>query len=391
MTKFRRAIDLFPVGTMAFLLFFLAAPQRAYGQLSTDERLSRDGFWPTEQDLAPDEFASAAACFSCHQGVWATQKLTVMANGAGRAEDSGILHSHAEMSFSVGRFHYEIRTDAKGSRYIVTDGQQTSTYPLIWTFGTGRVGQSYLFKKEDGEFYEARVSYFDALHNLDFTPGRAVYAPKDLEEAMARKVRPSEAAKCFSCHDTAPVLNGVLDEKNLMPGIGCQACHGPGAKHVSAMRAASFADIADPGPATIFNPASLSPADSIDFCGACHSTFKDAKRSGRTGVANVRSQPYRLQSSKCAVKPDARLTCIACHDPHQPVERESATYDRVCLSCHLDPVNKKTSADHPGAACPVGKTNCSSCHMPRVFVPEMHADFTDHHIRIVKAGEPYPE
>jgi hypothetical protein len=29
--------------------------------------------------------------------------------------------------------------------------------------------------------------------------------------------------------------------------------------------------------------------------------------------------------------------------------------------------------------------------MQKVYVPEMHADFTDHRIRIVHTGEPFPE
>ena len=52
----------------------------------------------------------------------------------------------------------------------MTDGQRTLSYDLTaWAFGTARVGQSYLFKN-GGEFYEARVTYFDKLKSLAFTP-----------------------------------------------------------------------------------------------------------------------------------------------------------------------------------------------------------------------------
>ena len=45
----------------------------------------------------------------------------------------------------------------------------------------------------------------------------------------------------------------------------------------------------------------------------------------------------------------------------------------------------------PGAkACPVAKTNCVSCHMPKLDLPGAHYKFTDHRIRIVKPNEPYP-
>ena len=41
-------------------------------------------------------------------------------------------------------------------------------------------------------------------------------------------------------------------------------------------------------------------------------------------------------------------------------------------------------------ACPVATTKCVTCHLPKVNVAVMHSDFTDHRIRIVRKGEPYP-
>jgi hypothetical protein len=65
------------------------------------------------------------------------------------------------------------------------------------------------------------------------------------------------------------------------------------------------------------------------------------------------------------------------------------------LSCHVTSTQKnaalKTAADHPGKACPVATKDCASCHMPQFEVPEMHANFTDHEIRIVRKGEPFPD
>ncbi len=112
---------------------------------------------------------------------------------------------------------------------------------------------------------------------------------------------------------------------------------------------------------------------------------------GATGVANVRFQPYRLENSRCWGDGDARLTCIACHDPHQPLAHDSAAYDEKCLACHLVSPAKKQSQDHLGKACPVGNKGCVTCHMPLVALTNMHAPFTDHRIRIVRPGAPYPD
>jgi len=51
----------------------------------------------------------------------------------------------------------------------------------------------------------------------------------------------------------------------------------------------------------------------------------------------------------------------------------------------------KTSADHPGPACPVGTTKCTSCHMPKIELPDFHHEFTDHRIRTVRKGDPFPQ
>jgi hypothetical protein len=372
------------------LLVFFFVPLSLWAQLSTNDHLAEPGFWPTQNSQLRAAFVGPAACASCHPGKTTSQKLTPMGETAFHADEAEILHAHPKMNFAIGRYQYEILTGAKGSAYTVTDGVRTLAATLLWAFGTGRAAQSYLFKKEDGKFYEARVTFFDTLQNLNFTPARALASPKDLEEAMYRPVDSAEVGRCFACHTTASTIGDQFDEKNLILGVSCEACHGPGAKHVAAMEAARQTKKPDPS-GTIFNSARLGPVDSVDFCGSCHATWWDVRLAGITGPSSARSQPFRLEESKCWGKGDARLTCIACHDPHQQLQTEASAYDAKCLNCHRTAALEKKTADHPGAACPVGTKNCTSCHMQEVFVPEMHYKFTDHRIRIARAGQPYPE
>jgi hypothetical protein len=360
-------------------------------QLSTNDHLSEPGFWPTQDASRRNEFVGVSACAPCHAAIVATQTRTAMDTTALHTSDSGILHSHPTLIFAFDNYHYEIKSSATHSTYTVTDGDRTLTGDLAWAFGTGRVGQSYLFKKDDGKFYEARVTYFDTLKTLYFTPDRALTSAKDLEEAMYRPVDKAEIQRCFACHATAPNIAGAFDEKNLIPGVTCEACHGPGAKHVTAMQAAKVAGISPDPAGTIFNAAQLNPTDSVDFCGSCHATWWDVKLSGVKGVSNVKSQPYRLEGSKCWGKGDVRLQCVACHDPHKQLQTDAASYDSNCLSCHATTVSEKKTSAHPAAACPVSTKTCTTCHMPKVYVPEMHYNFTDHRIRVTRADAPYPE
>jgi hypothetical protein len=131
----------------------------------------------------------------------------------------------------------------------------------------------------------------------------------------------------------------------------------------------------------ILNPANLHAVESVDFCGACHATLWDVRLMGDTGLTAKRSQPYRLEMSRCWNGGDQRLTCVACHDPHRPLVTGAAAYDDKCLSCHVRS-GAAQDATHPGRACPVGTSNCAQCHMPRFDVPDMHHQFTDHLIQL---------
>ena len=375
-----------------------ACPSAA--QLSTAEHLQDPGFWPTQSIAAQDTIVGASVCLPCHRKM-TNQQETPMARNASRAASADILHAHPQLSFTAGHVHYAINSTGGVSTYSVTDDTHTLVEKLLWAFGLGRVGQSYLFKKEDGKFYEARVTYFSRLGNLNFTPARALTNPSSLEEAMDRPVPDDEVIRCFACHTTASIVNGKLDEQGLIPGVTCEDCHGPGAKHSANMYSGS-----------IFNPAHLEPADSIDFCGACHGAFWDIVLAKLTGPNTARSQPYRLETSKCwRATGDARLTCISCHDPHQQLQTDPLDYDHVCTSCHtttaavnpssapaVTPAASLASSDTTATAaksvpatCPVAKQKCVSCHMPKVYVPDMHDNFTDHRIRIPHPGEAFPE
>jgi Cytochrome c554 and c-prime len=350
-----------------------------WAQMATADRVQGPGFWPTQGTSARKDFLGSAACARCHASHAQTQPGTSMAQTAMRVVDAPTLRDNPALRFRSEPYAYEITTSGGESRYSVTGPEGTASAPLVWAFGAGKVGQTYLFEK-DGVVQEARLSYFEGLHGAGLTPARVVKAPKDLAEALSRPVPDAEARRCFACHTTASTAAGAFDTKALIAGITCEACHGPGRRHVEGLEQKRLGAALD----AIFNPAKLDPAASVDYCGACHSTFWDVKLAREEGLAALRSQPNRLQSSKCWGEGDARLTCVSCHDPHRPLVREAAAYDSRCLSCHVAATASPTRA-HPGRACPVATESCVTCHMPKYDAPGMHHRFTDHLIRVVRA------
>ena len=356
----------------------LVAASNVAAQMATAERVEASAWWPTKR-VPRDAHVGPKACAACHPRQAATQPTTSMARTGQRAAESDILRAQPTLTFTADAYTYSITRKGEETVYSVTDGAQSRSAPLAWAFGAGKVGQSFLFERS-GALHEARVSYYDAIHALDFTPNRRLTAARDVDDAMSRAVGDAETRRCFACHTTASAKpSGGVDFQALIPGVTCEACHGPGRAHVTAMAQGQVKG----GRTAIMNPRALTAVDSVDFCGACHATFWDVKLADERGIAALRSQPYRLQSSRCWSEGDARITCVACHDPHQPLVRDSGSYDARCQTCHAS-AGATPTATHPGRACKVGTANCSSCHMPKYEVPGMHFKFTDHLIRVVR-------
>lgn len=161
---------------------------------------------------------------------------------------------------------------------------------------------------------------------------------------------------CISCHTTGPqpmTAERPLNQDNrpgiqgtwFEAGVQCEACHGPGSRHVA-------------------NPAArdLFVDSSVNLCQRCHLSGDDVNRvEVLNGFVRSNTQAAELRASGG----HADFDCGFCHDPHA-----SATYDRErgirndCTVCHTD-VNM---AAHEGAVFTRGDyvevMSCESCHMP---------------------------
>jgi hypothetical protein len=352
-------------------------------QQATEDRLRKSTWWPTKGSFQRSDFVGNTACAPCHAGIVAAQKSTSMARTATRAEDSQLLANYP-LNYKLGSYIYQASNYRRSATYSVVDGTSSFSTTLKWAFGI-RMGQSYLFEKNGG-IYMAPLTYYPEEGVWDFTVDQPHSSPESLEKGIGRHLLDNEVRGCFNCHNTAATTSDRFDPEHSISGVTCEACHGPGAYHV-ASAAMGFAD----GATMILNPSHLRAVDSIDFCGSCHRTWWDITLAGGTGLKSLRFPPYRLENSRCWGKGDARLTCVACHDPHRPLVRDDAAYDEKCLSCHVNSVGAKPTADHPGGSCPIARKDCVSCHMPKYQVTDIPVKFTDHQIRVVRPNEPIPQ
>jgi hypothetical protein len=311
-----------------------------------------------------------------------------MAHAAERAIDSAVLRDVNSLNSSgadPSPFRTGIQREAHGSAYIVTRGGYAMRGELLWALGAGNMGQTYIVES-GGSLYEGHRTYFSEIKGLNQTPGQSDRPGESIDEAFGHPLNTTEAAACFACHTQQSSLKGQFDPSRAIPGVGCESCHGPGAKHMRAMQNKQI----DEGLRAIFMPASLDPVALNDFCGACHRAPLDVAAIKAFLPINIRFQPYRLSHSRCWSKPDARLTCIACHNPHEEVRHDASFYDAKCLACHRARNAEATNTTATLPSCKVANRQCTSCHMPRYRVPGMYGSFTDHDIRIVRNGEPFP-
>ncbi len=327
----------------------------------------------------PERFAGFDACARCHATIANSQGKTAMAN-SWRGSSGSFLPSHfnEQISEGNGRASYQVRRVGDGVEFSVeSSGKDRVTAPVEAMVGGNRHGISFLLRLDElggipiarPALIEARYALFH-LGSLVLSPG-FLKEPGDHEDELGRVLSPAFEERCLTCHGK-PETAGA----GKLGGIRCESCHGPASDHVeslSAMKASSEGSGKAPKP--IF-PEHLAGARIMEACVQCHQGISTVTHSDPMPEdVLVSSQVPALRNSQCFIQSGERITCTACHNPHDdatPVEQASV---KVCLQCH------STSVRQHAAICPVNRTQgCVGCHMPTVQSNAFH--LTDHWIRV---------
>ena len=330
-------------------------------------------------------YVGADACQLCHP-----------AEHAGQSESGHALTLHRSprhplaKSFTPNKalerppkFHFQYLLTKQDFRVQAHDSEYLLELPLEWAFGAGRQGVTFVSRINSRAYLEHAFTYYSSTNSLEITPGHEALQPKTVQEAMGLPYSvsggPRPIEKCFRCHSTGPVT--VSPEQEVMvsePGVRCEVCHGPGDAHMEAIGRGEV----DEARKRIINPGSLSGEELIEFCGTCH-RFPGGDQAVVDWSLpwNVRHQPPYLRQSKCYQESDGALSCLTCHDLHEPVRLgDSAYYRRKCANCH------DATSRSPAEACEAEKpSDCTACHMPTVAI-HSHMNAKNHWIGIYRDG-----
>lgn len=179
------------------------------------------------------------------------------------------------------------------------------------------------------------------------------------------------SSQCLVCHTTA-YDKGYVDASDTYEskwremGVGCEACHGPGRRHVDARRGSGV----DPWKA-------IDPERLLDACGNCHArrveraaftpgdVFLDAFEPELLDTdayhpdGQVKEELYELVSFQQSRMFQEGVRCWNCHDPH--ADGTKAEGNALCRTCHDAHYDTEAHTHHasgtPGA-------QCRGCHMP---------------------------
>ncbi len=173
---------------------------------------------------------------------------------------------------------------------------------------------------------------------------------------------------CFKCHTTGGTtegtwLAGVEGLGNFTEGgIGCEACHGPGALHASAPSKSNIdrvyeqvhADNAIGGLSVkgVVQTPNANGNDINFMCGTCHNRSYTDPINAKGGFIEHHEQWDEMVANKHNEK---GMTCTTCHDPHKRTIWDGDGIIKTCTTCHTD---QSAKMNHSAGV------TCIDCHMP---------------------------
>ncbi len=379
----------------------------------------------TDVEAQSNNYVGSTSCQGCHEQTFAQWQGSHHQLAMQPADGASVLGDFSEQTFenAAGRTRFFM----DGDRYWVsTEGadSQPKKFIVTHTFGFYPL-QQYLLDAGGGRKQALNIAWdarpeqdggqrwFDLNASEPVSPGDPLHWTGPLFNWNGM---------CAECHSTDVRVNydaasDTFDTRYAEVSVGCEACHGPGARHITQAQTDLFdaslglsLSLDDQADARwTINPDSgiaqrSSPATSqqqTQSCGRCHARRSPLTTDYEFGQhladthlpalleenlyfsdGAIFDEVYVYGSFLQSAMHRAGVTCSNCHNPHSAELKTPGQPNGVCAQCHLPA--KFAVATHPGDQ-PGMKGNCVECHMKsRTYMGV--DDRRDHSFRIPDAG-----
>ena len=368
------------------------------------------------------DFVGRAVCAGCHAGETALWQGSHHDLAMQEANERTVLGDFANASIT----HFGVTSTffRKDGKFVVrTDGPdgKLQEYEIAYTFGVYPL-QQYLTAFPGGRYqvlpfaWDSRPASGGGQRWFHLYPKEAIPAGDALHWTGMNQ---TWNFMCADCHSTNLRRNYDVSTDSYRTSwseidVSCEACHGPGSRHVAWAKSepppddpsqglvAYLADrsggrwVQDSAIGTATRTAPRSSNAEVETCGLCHARRHEIASSFAYGHplldsaipsllsegiyfpdGQIEEEDYEygsfLQSRMFAMG----VTCSNCHDPHSLKLRASGNL--VCAQCHLPAKFDTTAHTHhkPESA----GAQCANCHMPTRTYMVVDAR-RDHAIRV---------
>lgn len=391
----------------AFLcLLLLMAP--AFAQQDDAKSASAKSIDPT--------FVGAKACAGCHAAqtqAWApshhakAMQPATPATVLGDFTDATFTHHGIVTTFSRSKDAFIVR--AEGPDGALHD------YQIAYTFGVYPL-QQYLIAFPGGRYQALGVAWDSRAKDQGGQRWFALYPDQNIAAGARLHWTGRDQTwnyQCAACHSTDLKKNYDLGANAYATtwsdvNVGCEACHGPGSRHIAWAEALAKAQSKADSPKAqapqdehmglttwlapvakgvwrmnaetgIAERSEPSNPRELDVCAGCHARRKLIASDAPAGAlfldsalpallepglyhadGQIDGEVFEYGSFMQSRMHHAGVTCSDCHEPHSLALR--AEGNALCAQCHLPAKFDVASHHHhePGSAA----AQCVNCHMP---------------------------
>lgn len=305
---------------------------------------------------APPVFVDERQCAGCHAPQVAAWQKSHHALAMQTATSASVLGDFQDRSFNGSGSHARFTRAADGSFIVNTEGSDgiKADFPVKYVFGVAPL-QQYLLELPGGKLQALSIAWDAPRKKWFHLYPHETIAPHD----PLHWTQPAQNWNfmCAECHSTAVKKNydpahDAYATTWFQINVGCQACHGPGSKHVQwaadAQRDQSTAALTK---GFVVDLRAADSAVQIEACARCHSR--------RSAIAPQYEYGKRLLDSYRPALLDATLyhadgqqqgevfeygsfvqskmahkgvRCSDCHNPHSAEAK--APGNALCVTCH---------------------------------------------------------